>query len=37
MRREKWADAPHEKLFWAAIIVIVITSMLIFAKQVAGL
>ncbi len=37
MSRNKWVDAPHEKVFLAVIVAIVLFSILFFAKQVAGL
>ena len=36
MSRINWKDSPHEKIFWAVVIAVAITSLLIFAKSVAG-
>ncbi|GAA5509650.1 hypothetical protein Rcae01_05150 [Novipirellula caenicola] len=37
MRRTKWKDTPHEKIFWAAVIAVALLSILVFASRVAGL
>jgi hypothetical protein len=37
MRPIQWKDAPHETLFWTTIIVLAITSLLIFTRTVGGL
>lgn len=37
MSRIKWKDSPHEKVFWAVVIVVAIVSLLIFSKSVGGL
>jgi uncharacterized membrane protein len=37
MSRINWKDSPHEKLFWIAIIVTAIASLLVFARRVWGI
>ena len=37
MRRIKWKDTPHEKIFWAVVIAVALLSILVFATRVAGI
>ncbi len=37
MNRIKWKDSPHERLFWLAVILIALLSLLITARQLGGL